>query len=253
MSEGTSDDDDCDPMGLATDHAELSPVFAALESEGIPASAATIRQEHSWDQKAVRYVMGPRVKLEIRDARTWAMNECDRIRLDAKLQAAASSEWNGPDLVVLWRRPVAGEWADAWLDAIDRLWRDWRRRRVSDDAFEDAREAPSVRVWDAAEDHGPLLPRIGEILTEARKHPPAMRQFPPLPPDQVGMAEVMAVLRRIANGSAHPQVGFPANGWKHLWHGVGEFIADGWSIEAFKRNFGDEVRAEGSRAGWANQ
>jgi hypothetical protein len=181
---------------------------------------------------------------------------CVRIGLEAKLRAAAPPEWNGPDLVILWRRPVAGEWAAAWLDAIDKLWREWRRRRIADDAFEDAREALSVlhrRVWDEAEDHGPLLPKIGEILAEARRHPPPARQFPPLPPGQVDVAEVMDVLRRIASGSARPQVVFPAKGWKHLWHGVGEFTLDGWSIEAFKRNFGmkyvQEVRAPDGRTG----
>jgi hypothetical protein len=185
--------------------------------------------------------MGPHVKIEIRDADTWAMNEFERIGLEAKLRAAVPPTWNGLDLVIVWRRPVAGEWAAAWLDAIDRLWREWHRRRITDDPFEDAREALSVlhrRVWDEAEDHGPLLPRIPEILAEARRHPRAVRQFPPLPPGQVDVAEVMNVLRRIATGSARPQVVFPAKGWKHVWHGIGEFTVDGWSIEAFRRNFG---------------
>jgi hypothetical protein len=256
MSTGALEDDDRHSMGLVTDHAEWKPVLATLEFEGIPASAATILQEHRWDREAVRYFMGPHVKIEIRDARTWAMDESGRIGLEAKLRAAAPPEWNGPDLVILWRRPGGGRRAAAWLDAIDKLWREWRRRRIADDAFEDAREALSVlhrRVWDEAEDHGPLLPKIGEILAEARRHPPPARQFPPLPPGQVDVAEVMDVLRRIASGSARPQVVFPAKGWKHLWHGVGEFTLDGWSIEAFKRNFGmkyvQEVRAPDGRTG----
>jgi hypothetical protein len=243
-------------MGLVTDHAEWKPVLAVLASEGIPATAATVQQEHRWDQQALRYFMGPHVKIEIRDARTWAMNESERIGLEEKLRAAAPPEWNGPDLAILWCRPVAGEWASAWLDAIDKLWRDWRRRRIADDAFEDAREALSVlnrRVWDEAEDHGPLLPNIGDILADARRHPPAVRQIPPLPPGQVDAAEVMDVLRRVVAGSARPQVVFPANGWKHLSHGVGEFIVDGWSIEAFKRNFGmkyvQEARSPDGRTG----
>lgn len=254
MSTGASDDDDHHSMGLVTDHAEWKPLLAALESEGIPASAATIQQEHRWDQEAVRYFMGPHVKIEIRDARTWAMNESERSGLEAKLRAAAPPERNGPDLVIAWRRPVAGEWANAWLDAINKLWREWHRRRIADDAFKDAREALSVlhrRVWDEAEDHGPLLPKLSEILTEARRHPPAARRFPPLPPGQVDVAEVMNVLLRIANGFARPQVVLPATGWQHLWHGVGEFTVNGWAIEAFKRNFGmeyvQEVRAPDGR------
>jgi hypothetical protein len=255
MSTGAPEDDDRHSMGLVTDHAEWKPVLAALESEGIPTSAATIQQEHRWDQKAIRYFMGPHVKIEIRDARTWVMNESERIELEAKLREVAPPEWNGPDLVIVWRRPVADEWAAAWLDAIDKVWRDWRRRRISDDGFEDAREALSAlhrRVWVDAEDHGPLLPNIGEIVTEARQHPPAARQFP-LPPGQVDVSEVMNVLRRVANGATHPQVVLPANGWKHLWHGVGEFAVDGWSIEAFKRNFGmkyvQEARTPDGRTG----
>lgn len=241
MSKGACENDDRHSMGLVTDHAEWKPVLAALESECIPTSAATIQQEHRWDREAVRYFMGPHVKIEIRDSRTWAMNESKRTELEAKLRAVAPPEWNGPDLVIAWCRPVAEEWAAAWLDAIDKLWRDWRRRRISDDAFQASREALSVlhdRVWDDAEDHGPLLPEIAEILAEARRHPPSVQQFPPLPPGQVDVAEVMGVLRRIASGSARLQVVSPANGWKHLWHGVGEFTVDGWAIEAFKRNFG---------------
>lgn len=241
MSTDASDGDDRHPMGLVTDHAEWKPLLATLETEGIPTSAATIQQEHRWDKETARYFMGTHIQLEIRDARTWAMNESERIGLEAKLRAAAPPEWNGPDLVIVWRRPVAVEWAAAWLDGIDKLWRDWRRRRISDDAFEDARQALSVlhrRVWDEAEDHGQLLPKIGEVLAEARQHLPAARQVPALPPGQVGVAEVIDVLRRIANGSALPQVVFPANGWRHLFHAVGEFTMHGWSIAAFKRNFG---------------
>lgn len=256
MSTGGLDEDDRHSMGLVTDHTEWKPVLAALESEGIPASAATIQQEHRWDQEAIRYFVGPHVKIEIRDARTWAMNESKRIGREARLRAAVPPEWNGPDLAIVWRRPVAAEWAAAWIDAIDKLWREWRRRRTTDDAFEDARKALSVLhrwVWDEAEDHGPLLPKIGEILAEARRHPPAVRQFPPLPPSQVDVAEVKGVLRRIANGSARPQVVFPANGWTLLWHDVGEFTMDGWSIEAFKRNFGmkyvQKARASDGRTG----
>jgi hypothetical protein len=256
MNSGAPDDDDRHSMGLVTDHAEWKPVLAALESEGIPASAATILQEHRWDREAVRYFMGPHVKIEIRDARTWAMNDAERIGLEAKLRAAAPPAWNGPDLVIAWRRPVAGEWARAWCDAIDKLWREWRRRRIADDAFENAREDLSVldrRVWDEAEDHGPLLPKLSEILTQARRHPPAARWLPLLLPGQVDVAEVMDVLRRIANGFARPQVVLPARGWKHLWQGVGEFTVNGWSIKAFKRNFGmkyvQEVRAPDGRTG----
>ena len=250
------EDDDRRSMGLVTDQAEWKPVLAGLEYEGIPTSAATIQQEHRWDQQAVRYFMGPHVKIEIRDARTWAMNEPERIALETRLRAAAPPEWNGPDLVVAWRRPVAGEWTVAWLDAIDKLWRDWRRRRITDDAFEDSQEALSVlhrQVWDEAEDHGPLLPEIAEILVRARRHPPAAQQFPPLPLGQVDVAEVIYILRRIASGSAHPKVVSPADDWKRLYHGVGEFIVDGWSVEAFKRNSGmkyvQEARAPDGRTG----
>ncbi|MDH2386407.1 hypothetical protein [Bradyrhizobium sp. CER78] len=243
-------------MGLVTDHAEWKAVLAALESAGIPAAAATIMQEQRWDQQALRYFIGPHVEIEIRDARTWAMNEPDRIELEARLRAAAPPEWNGPHLVVAWRRPVAGKWGAAWLDAIDRLWRDWRRRRIADDAFHDSLDALSElhrRVWYEAEGQGPLLPEIAEILAKARRHPPAARQFPPLPPGQVDVAEVVDILRRIASGSARPEVVSPKDGWKLLYHGIGEFTVDGWSIQSFKRNFGmkyvQEARAPDGRTG----
>lgn len=259
MSTDASDGDDLDPMGLVTDHAEWKPVLDALESEGVPASSATIQQEQRWDQQAVRYFMGPRVKIEVRNARTWAMNESERSGLEAKLRTAAPPEWNGPDLIIHWCRPVAGEWAKTWRNAIDRLWRGWRRRRIADDALEDAREALSIlhhRVWDEAEDHSPLLPKIGGILAEAHRHPPAVRQVPPLLPGQVDVAEVMDLLRRIASGSARPEVIFPATGWKYLFHGLGEFTVDGWSNKAFKRNFGmkyvQEARSPDGRTGLRN-
>ncbi|TFV30961.1 hypothetical protein E4K66_32795 [Bradyrhizobium frederickii] len=105
---GTSalEDDDRHSMGLVTDHAHWKPVLVALES-GIPASATTIQQEHRWDQQAARYFMGPHVKIEIRDARTWAMSEPERIALEARIRAATPPEWNGPDLVIAWR-PAGG-------------------------------------------------------------------------------------------------------------------------------------------------
>ncbi|WP_027526725.1 hypothetical protein [Bradyrhizobium sp. Ec3.3] len=63
----------------------------------------------------------------------------------------------------------------------------------------------------------------------------------------------MAVLRRAADGSTRPQIVQPANGWKHLYHGVGEFRVDGWTMEAFKRSFGmkyvQEARAPDGRTG----
>jgi hypothetical protein len=74
-----------------------------------------------------------------------------------------------------------------------------------------------------------------------------------LPLGQVDVAKVMDVLRRIASGSARPQVVSPADGWKRLYHGIGEFIVDGWSIQAFKCNFGmkyvQEARAPDGRTG----
>lgn len=61
------------------------------------------------------------------------------------------------------------------------------------------------------------------------------------------------MLRLVANGSARPEAIFPVRGWKHLYHGIGEFRVDGWSIEAFKRNFGmkyvQAARSPDGRAG----
>ncbi|TCU60484.1 hypothetical protein EDE08_1219 [Bradyrhizobium sp. R2.2-H] len=255
MSTDALDGDDRAPMGLVTDHAEWKPVLDALESEGIPASAATIQQEHRWDRQAVRYFLGPHVKIEVRDARTWAMNESERIGLDAKLRTAAPPEWNGPDLVILWCRPVAKEWAGAWLDAIDKLWRDWRRRRIADDAFEDAREALSVlhrRVWDETEDHGPLLPKIAEILAQARCRP-------------ASIATVSAVVtgrsRRCRGDerfAAHrDRVSAPAgrfsSGWLEASLARCRRVHCRWLVDrGVQAQFRDEVCAGGSLAGWAD-
>lgn len=243
-------------MGLVTDRPEWKPLLAGLESEGVPASAATIRQVQTWDEKARHLVLEPNIELEIRDERTWVMGTPERRELERKLRTAVPQQWDGPDLHFIWARPVAVEWADAYLDTIDKLWREWRRRRVSVDAFEEARDALSElhdRVWDRAEDHGPLLPKMAEILAEARLHPPGTEELPPLPDGQVAVAEVMEVLRRIAGGAARPEIVRPADGWKHLYHAIGEFRVEGWSIEAFKRNFGmkyvQEARSPDGRIG----
>lgn len=237
---GTMAGDRCS-MGLVTDRPEWKPLLVELEDGRIPASAATIRQEQRWDEQARHLVPEPRIEIEIRDERTWAMGASEREEFERKLRVAVPRQWDGPDLHFIWARPVAVEWADAYLDTINKLWREWRRRRVTNDAFEAAREALSElhdRVWDQAEDHEPLLTRMAEILAEARHHPPEVEGLPPLPADQVAVGEVMDLLRLVAKGSARPEVIFPVHGWKHLYHGVGEFRVEGWSIKAFKRNFG---------------
>lgn len=107
------------------------------------------------------------------------------------------------------------------------------------------------RVSDGAEDHRPLMPLLSETLAEARLHPPPANDLPPLQPGQIGVEEVMAVLRRIATGMARPHIIHPADGWRHLWHTIGQFEADGWIVDAFKRTSGmryvSSVRAPDGR------
>lgn len=241
-------------LGLVTDRTEWKPLLAAAEAAGISAWAVTIQQEHIWDEDTCRNRLGPKIEVEIRHDRTWSMDEAGRAALERTLRAAAPPHWNTPAMRFLWRKPIPSEWGSAWLDAIDKLWRDWHRRRISDDSLWSAHDkiyGLHDRVSDDAEDHRPLMALLAETLAEARRHPPSPKYLPPLRPDQIGVAEVMTVLRRIASGAVRPRVIYPADGWGHVWHSIGEFEVDDWVIEAFKRTSGmkyvQSVRAPDGR------
>jgi hypothetical protein len=228
-------------MGLVTDHPEWKPLLMKLEELGVPAASATVRREFRSTADGRSFSLGSRIEVEIRDPLTWAMTAPERLAFEAKLRPAVPLDLNGPDLHVRWTRPVDGRFAEAYLDAIHKLWREWRRHGVSVEAFRDAEDALHNlhrRIWNEAQDPEPLMPRFEEILAEARRHSPTPRELPPLPAAQVSVSEVMTVLRRVANGEIRPELVEPKDGWQHLQHTWGEFRVDGWMIEAFRRDYG---------------
>jgi hypothetical protein len=234
-------DDTPHSMGLVTDHPEWKPLLVKLEELCVPAASATVRREFLSSADGRSFRLGSRIEVEIRDPLTWAMTASERLTLEEKLRLAVPPDLNGPDLRVRWTRPVDGRFAAAYLEAVHKLWREWRRRRVSLEAFHDAEDALHGlhrRVWDEAEDPEPLMLRFEEILAEARRHSPARRELPPLPAAQVSVSEVMEVLRHVATGESRPELVQPKDGWKHLQHTCGEFRVDGWTIEAFRRDRG---------------
>ena len=125
-------------LGLVTDRKEWTPLLAAAEAAEIPAWAVTIQQAHIWDEETCRNRLGPEIEVEIRHDRTWAMNEAGRAALERTLRAAAPVQWNTPAMRFLWRKPIPNEWGSAWLDAIDKLWRDLYRGRITQDSCKKA-------------------------------------------------------------------------------------------------------------------
>jgi hypothetical protein len=78
------------------------------------------------------------------------------------------------------------------------------------------------------------------VHSEALRHPPSPREIPLLPPDEVGVAEAMALLRRAISGESLIEIERP---WPTLFHCYGNFEIDGWRLTAFKRNRGIKYRA----------
>jgi hypothetical protein len=227
-------------FALETDMNEWQPVLAALESGPIPVSAVVISREQIVDETTRQFRGGEAVKIEIRDPFAWSMDETARRNLEAKVKAARP-DLPDADFHFLWRRPYDIQWSTAWLDALDKLFREWHRGRVAAEAFATAHNAIYVihrRVSDDGEDWQPLVPALAAILDEARQHPEPPKALEPLPSTKVSVAEVIDILRGIANEEIVPHVIYPPQGWKTLFHTVGEFEAAGWRIEAFKRSEG---------------
>jgi hypothetical protein len=123
-------------------------------------------------------------------------------------------------------------------DQLDRMLRDRSRRLIDDDAFDTAfnqaieiLRASNNRQIDDAEAAGRML----AVHSRALRHPPPPREILPLPPDEVGVAEAMALLRRAISGESRIEIERP---WREVFHSLGKFEIDGWKLLAFKRNRG---------------
>lgn len=124
-------------------------------------------------------------------------------------------------------------------DHIDRMWRDVYRRRIDADFFMNSvfnSYIDDLRKLNRGEiDEVTASARMLALHSEALRHPSVQHEIPPLPDDQVGVAEVMALLRRAIAGEARIGVAQP---WSDVYHSIGSFSIDGWRINGFKRNYG---------------
>ena len=228
-------------MSLVTDHEEFVPARDVLSQNGIGVDDVVIRREFSLVSGAAKFTPGRLVEIEVRSAATWAMPDEQRKPIEIHLRASVEQAIPDSDLRVVWAKPIDIEWIVMCSAIQDKVYRDWHRRRIDDDAFEAATDRfhdLHDRVWDRFEDWRPLVPELEAILTEARRHPAPQRELPPLPDGKVDVGEVVSLFRRILDGSVVPELVSPKSGWRDLYHGIGEFTADGWTIHAFKRNEG---------------
>ena len=125
-------------------------------------------------------------------------------------------------------------------DIIDLIWRDTHRRLIEHDAFDVAfraaiavlRERNNDRI-----DEATAVERLQAIHAEALLHPVPLRKLllPPLRADEIGVGEVVALLRRVIAGESEIVVERP---WSEVCHTHGLFEIDGWKFLAFKRNYG---------------
>jgi hypothetical protein len=118
------------------------------------------------------------------------------------------------------------------------MWRDVYRRLIDSDHFLSSyNHALDIhRQWMRGEiDEITAAARTLALHSEALRHPPPPREIPPLPADEVGVAEVMALLRSALAGDARIVVAQP---WSDVWHTEGDFSIDGWRMAGFKRSYG---------------
>lgn len=132
--------------------------------------------------------------------------------------------------------------AEALLRLHRSLDAEWRRRRISDEAYrfgsERARDLAQA-ARDRPRDDAGLLTEIGEVMPAllALPRPPAP-VLPPLPAGQSDVADVVALLRRILAGDVVPAMVAPPLAWTDVYHSVGELRVDGWTLRLFRRSEG---------------
>jgi hypothetical protein len=122
---------------------------------------------------------------------------------------------------------------------LDRMWRDMHRRLIDTDYFVNQAFDRAIAILGKS-NRGELTREETEeqmfaVHSEALHHPPPEREIPGLPADQVGVGEVMAVLRRAIRGDSSILVDRP---WREFFHGLGDFEIDGWKMRGFKRSDG---------------
>jgi hypothetical protein len=140
-------------------------------------------------------------------------------------------------------------------DQLDSMWRNLHRRSIDPDYFANHAFSRAIAIL-RKRNIGEMTPeqaaeQIIAVHAEALRHPPPEREIAGLPPHQVGVDEVMAVLRRAISGESHIVVDRP---WRELFHCVGHFEIDGWKLRGFKRSHGIKyldraVSPDGERVG----
>lgn len=149
----------------------------------------------------------------------------------------------GPALALLYRR----------LDA------EWRRRRITAEAFKvgTARWRDLASAATDAVRYGRGLDLRAEIegvmpLVLALPRP-AAAMLPPLPSDRVAVAEVLELLRSVLAGLSDTRMVAPPLLWSDVWHEAGELRIDGWTLRLSAREGGvsytmDVVAPDGRRS-----
>jgi len=119
------------------------------------------------------------------------------------------------------------------------MWRDVYRQTIDVDFFTQnvfKRSTDILRLKNNGEiDELTASARMLALHSEALGRPPPAREIPPLPTGEVGVDEVMTLLRRAIAGEARILV---RQQWKDVWHTEGEFEIDGWRLSGFKRIYG---------------
>jgi hypothetical protein len=122
-------------MSLVTDHKEFAPVRDVLAAFEIDRDNIVVRRESTLVPGAAKFTIGRRIEIEIRGAAAWAMTEEQRKPAEDSLRDTVERIVSGADLRISWCRPVDIEWVVACIAIQDKLYRDWHRRRIDDDAF----------------------------------------------------------------------------------------------------------------------
>jgi hypothetical protein len=124
-------------------------------------------------------------------------------------------------------------------ERVDRMWRDVYRRRIDGEFYMQRvlnRSTEILRMLNCGEiDEITAAARMFALHSEALRNPPPPREIPPLPAGEIGVDEVMALLRRAIAGEARIVVEQP---WKSVWHTEADFSIDGWRLTGFKRTHG---------------
>lgn len=140
----------------------------------------------------------------------------------------------GPALALLYRR----------LDA------EWRRRRITAEAFRlgtarwrdlASAAADAVRDGRTVDLHAEIEGVMPLVLALPR---PAAAALPPLPSDRVAVAEVLDLLRRVLAGRSDARMVAPPLVWSDVWHETGDLRIDGWTVRFSAREGGISYTVE---------